>query len=49
MGLKSDPHSVVTNLTNTGSKISCSSCGSFELRKVEGCDTCANCGYSKCG
>ncbi|MBC8411165.1 adenosylcobalamin-dependent ribonucleoside-diphosphate reductase [Rhodobacteraceae bacterium] len=49
MGLKSDPHSVVTNLTNMGSKISCSSCGSFELRKVEGCDTCANCGYSKCG
>ena len=49
MGLKSDPHSVVTNLTNMGSKISCSSCGSFELRKVEGCDTCASCGYSKCG
>lgn len=49
MGLKTDPHSVVTNMSNKGSKISCSSCGSFELRKVEGCDTCANCGYSKCG
>lgn len=28
---------------------SCSSCGSFEIRMIEGCATCANCGFSKCG
>jgi ribonucleoside-diphosphate reductase alpha chain len=28
---------------------SCPSCGSFDLRMVEGCLTCASCGFSKCG
>ena len=27
----------------------CSSCGSYDLRMVEGCMTCASCGFSKCG
>ena len=27
----------------------CSSCGSYAMRMVEGCMTCADCGYSKCG
>ena len=49
MGLKGDPQSVVTEISQVSSKISCSSCGSFDVRKVEGCDTCASCGYSKCG
>ena len=49
MGLKGDPQSVVTELSHMSSKISCSSCGSFNVRKIEGCDTCASCGYSKCG
>jgi ribonucleoside-diphosphate reductase alpha chain len=27
----------------------CTSCGQYEMRMVEGCMTCANCGFSKCG
>lgn len=27
----------------------CPKCGQFTLRKSEGCDSCSNCGYSKCG
>lgn len=49
MGLKVDPHSIKTEGPNISSKISCSSCGSFEIRKIEGCETCVSCGYSKCG
>ena len=49
MGLKGDPQSIVTEITQVNSRISCSSCGSFEVRKIEGCDTCVTCGYSKCG
>ncbi|WP_010274698.1 adenosylcobalamin-dependent ribonucleoside-diphosphate reductase [Paenibacillus senegalensis] len=30
------------------SKDICPSCGSVSLMNVEGCKTCANCGYSKC-
>ncbi len=48
MGLKSDPKAQVVNLDGPRGK-ACSSCGSFEMRMIEGCMTCANCGYSKCG
>ncbi len=48
MGLKSDPQAEVVNL-NGGRGKSCSSCGSYDMRMVEGCMVCANCGYSKCG
>jgi ribonucleoside-diphosphate reductase alpha chain len=48
MGLKSDPHAEVVALNAPRGK-SCSSCGSYEMRMVEGCMTCASCGYSKCG
>ena len=27
----------------------CPSCGGYEMRMIEGCMTCANCGFSKCG
>lgn len=27
----------------------CPNCGAFEMRMAEGCLTCGNCGYSKCG
>ena len=48
LGLKSDPKAEVVALGSPRGK-SCSSCGSFEMRMVEGCMTCASCGYSKCG
>ncbi|MDE3028855.1 MAG: adenosylcobalamin-dependent ribonucleoside-diphosphate reductase, partial [Paracoccaceae bacterium] len=48
MGLKSDPHAEVSVVGAPKGK-ACSSCGSYEMRMVEGCMTCANCGYSKCG
>jgi len=48
MGLKSDPRADVVSLGVPRGK-SCSSCGSFEMRMIEGCMTCGNCGYSKCG
>jgi ribonucleoside-diphosphate reductase alpha chain len=48
MGLKSDPKAEVVAVGAPRGK-SCSSCGSFEMRMIEGCMTCANCGFSKCG
>ena len=48
MGLKVDPQAEVVNLTQSRGA-SCSSCGQFDLRMVEGCMTCGGCGYSKCG
>ncbi|MFN3724643.1 MAG: adenosylcobalamin-dependent ribonucleoside-diphosphate reductase [Paracoccaceae bacterium] len=48
MGLKSDPQAEVVAIGAPRGK-SCSSCGSYDMRMVEGCMTCASCGYSKCG
>ena len=48
MGLKADPKADVAQLGTPRGK-ACSSCGSYELRMVEGCMTCASCGFSKCG
>ena len=48
MGLKADPRADVVAISARQGK-SCDSCGSFEMRMVEGCMTCANCGFSKCG
>jgi ribonucleoside-diphosphate reductase alpha chain len=48
MGLKSDPKAEVVSIGTAKGK-SCSSCGSFEMRMLEGCMTCASCGFSKCG
>ncbi|WP_022702707.1 adenosylcobalamin-dependent ribonucleoside-diphosphate reductase [Pseudorhodobacter ferrugineus] len=48
MGLKSDPQAEIVSMGALRGK-SCSSCGSYELRMVEGCMTCADCGFSKCG
>ena len=48
MGLKSDPQAEIVSMGAPRGK-SCSSCGSYEMRMVEGCMTCASCGYSKCG
>ncbi|SEQ49592.1 adenosylcobalamin-dependent ribonucleoside-diphosphate reductase [Thalassovita taeanensis] len=48
MGLKSDPQRQVVNLDNAPRGKACPSCGQFDMRMVEGCMTCASCGYSKC-
>jgi ribonucleoside-diphosphate reductase alpha chain len=48
MGLKSDPQAEVVNLGHRPGP-ACPSCGQYEMRMIEGCLTCANCGHSKCG
>ena len=48
MGLKTDPQAEVVNLDTPRGK-ACPSCGQYEMRMIEGCMTCASCGYSKCG
>jgi len=49
LGLKSDPQAGVVAINGKPRGKACSACGSYELRMVEGCMTCASCGYSKCG
>ncbi|SHI97006.1 adenosylcobalamin-dependent ribonucleoside-diphosphate reductase [Wenxinia saemankumensis] len=46
-GLKSDPHAAPAGDRPRGK--ACPSCGSYDVHMVEGCLTCANCGFSKCG
>ncbi|MCR8722910.1 adenosylcobalamin-dependent ribonucleoside-diphosphate reductase [Frigidibacter sp. ROC022] len=48
LGLKADPQAEGTRFDAPRGK-SCPSCGSYEMRMVEGCMTCASCGFSKCG
>ncbi|MDE3078994.1 MAG: adenosylcobalamin-dependent ribonucleoside-diphosphate reductase [Paracoccaceae bacterium] len=48
MGLKGDPKAAI-GATSSGRGKACPSCGSYEMRMVEGCMTCASCGFSKCG
>ena len=48
MGLKADPQAQVVNVgENPGP--SCPNCGQFGMQMIEGCMTCPNCAYSKCG
>ncbi len=49
MGLKSDPKAVAVAVGEMPRGPACPSCGQFGLQKIEGCMTCPNCGYSKCG
>ena len=49
MGLKVDPQADVVSINGAPRGKACSSCGSYELRMIEGCMTCGSCGYSKCG
>ncbi|SEM95229.1 ribonucleoside-diphosphate reductase class II [Pseudorhodobacter antarcticus] len=48
MGLKSDPQAEIVSIGAPKGK-SCSSCGGYQMRMIEGCMTCADCGFSKCG
>ncbi len=49
MGLKADPTADVVAINGAPRGKACSSCGSYEMRMIEGCMTCGSCGYSKCG
>jgi ribonucleoside-diphosphate reductase alpha chain len=49
MGLKSDPKAELLRVGEAPRGKSCPSCGSYDLRMVEGCLTCGSCGHSKCG
>ncbi|MET4102829.1 ribonucleoside-diphosphate reductase alpha chain [Roseovarius sp. MBR-78] len=46
-GLKEDPHAQVTSAALPRGP-ACPSCGSYDMRMIEGCKTCAACGHSKC-
>ena len=48
LGLKMDPQVEAVAVGERPGK-SCESCGSYDLRMVEGCMTCGGCGNSKCG
>lgn len=48
-GLKSDPKAEAIAVGEPPRGQACPSCGSYAMRKVEGCMTCADCGHSKCG
>jgi len=47
LGLKTDPTQSVVNLDAPRGP-SCPACGSYDMRMIEGCMTCASCGHSKC-
>ena len=48
MGLKSDPKAEVMQVGTRPRGPACPSCGSYAMKMIEGCMTCADCGYSKC-
>ncbi len=47
-GLKADPKAVAVAVGEGPRGPACPSCGQFTMQMVEGCMTCASCGYSKC-
>ncbi|MEP3844651.1 MAG: adenosylcobalamin-dependent ribonucleoside-diphosphate reductase [Paracoccaceae bacterium] len=49
LGLKTDPKATRIDGLDRPKGKSCSSCGGYEIRMIEGCMTCASCGFSKCG
>ena len=49
LGLKSDPKAEVLTVNGAPRGKACPSCGSYDMRMVEGCMTCGSCGHSKCG
>ncbi|MEL7463646.1 MAG: adenosylcobalamin-dependent ribonucleoside-diphosphate reductase [Pseudomonadota bacterium] len=49
LGLKSDPKAEVVAVGEAPQGAACPSCGARAMRMMEGCMTCGECGYSKCG
>ncbi|RED18241.1 adenosylcobalamin-dependent ribonucleoside-diphosphate reductase [Pontivivens insulae] len=48
MGLSEDPVAQRVNASAAPGP-ACPNCGAYEMRMAEGCLTCGNCGFSKCG
>jgi len=49
LGLKTDPTAQVSGPETAPPRgPACPACGSYDMRMIEGCLTCAACGYSKC-
>ncbi|MFB9150108.1 adenosylcobalamin-dependent ribonucleoside-diphosphate reductase [Roseovarius ramblicola] len=48
LGLKADPTAQVVGLEGAPRGPACPACGSYDMRMIEGCMTCASCGHSKC-
>jgi len=49
LGLKTDPTAQTPDTERARPRgPACPACGSFEMRMIEGCMTCASCGHSKC-
>lgn len=44
-----EPSHAATGHAHSAQACACPRCGGFELVKREGCETCVDCGYSKCG
>jgi len=49
LGLKSDPRASDQPPGSAPHGPACSNCGSYDMRMIEGCMTCADCGQSRCG
>ena len=49
LGLKADPKAEAMRVGEAPRGKACPSCGSYDLRMIEGCLTCGSCGHSKCG
>jgi ribonucleoside-diphosphate reductase alpha chain len=49
LGLKSDPKALLMAVGEAPRGPACPNCGAYEMRMIEGCMTCGNCGHSKCG
>ncbi len=49
MGLKSDPQIEAVRVGERPKGKACPNCGQFAVQMVEGCETCLECGHSKCG
>ncbi|MFN3937370.1 MAG: adenosylcobalamin-dependent ribonucleoside-diphosphate reductase [Gemmobacter sp.] len=48
LGLKSDPKAEVMRVGERPRGPACPACGSYAMKMIEGCMTCADCGHSKC-
>ncbi|MCR9151877.1 MAG: adenosylcobalamin-dependent ribonucleoside-diphosphate reductase [Rhodobacteraceae bacterium] len=49
LGLKTDPQQLAMAVGDDRPRgPSCPACGSYAMRMIEGCMTCADCGHSKC-